>query len=165
MDRIHAIERVRSLIGRFRVAMLTTVDGDGLLRSRPMVVQEIDDDGCLWFFTSRNTEKVQDAVKDARVAVNFVDAHEELFVTVSGLAEIVDDSEKEHALWSPELRSWFPDGVDAPDLVLVKVRVEHVEAWDAAQSAMVQVTRFVRAAVTGTPAWGGHHEVLDVPSH
>ncbi|MFL5320445.1 MAG: pyridoxamine 5'-phosphate oxidase family protein [Myxococcaceae bacterium] len=164
MDKTQAVERVRSLIGRFRVAMMTTVDGGGVLRSRPMVVQDIDDDGNLWFFTSKSTEKVQDAIKDSRVSVAFVDERRELFVSLSGEAEIIDDAEREHQLWTPELRAWFPDGVDAPDLVLVKVRVEHVEAWDSPKSTMVQVTRFVRAAVTGTPAWGGHHEVLDIPA-
>lgn len=164
MDRVEAIQQVRELIGGFRFAMLTTVDQDGKLATRPMVSQDIDDDGCFWFFTSKHTEKVLDIRGDARVSVSFVDSQNQRFAAITGTAQILDDPEMEHALWTPEMRNYFPDGVDAPDLVLVKVHVEHCEAWESASDSVKHVLGLVRARVTGKPQWSGSHIELDLPA-
>jgi general stress protein 26 len=39
--------------------MLTTVDSEGHLHSRPMAVQEMAFDGDLWFFTGKGTKQAQ----------------------------------------------------------------------------------------------------------
>ena len=42
-----------------RVAMMTTIDDDGSLRSRPMWTQGDDFDGTLWFFISNQAPAVR----------------------------------------------------------------------------------------------------------
>ena len=43
------IKKLGELIKDIRIAMLTTVDEDGSLRSRPMATQDAEFDGVLWF--------------------------------------------------------------------------------------------------------------------
>ena len=43
-----AIEKLRELIEDIDIAMLTTVEADGTLRSRPMGTQKAEFDGDLW---------------------------------------------------------------------------------------------------------------------
>jgi general stress protein 26 len=33
-------------------------------------------------------------------------------------------------LWTPEIKHWFPNGLDDPDLTLLKVDIVEVEYWD-----------------------------------
>ena len=50
-SRAESIRKLRDLTKDVHIVMLTTVDEDGSLRSRPMGSQPIDADGILWFFT------------------------------------------------------------------------------------------------------------------
>ena len=60
-------------------------------------------------------------------------------------------------LWNPILKAWFPDGLETPDLCLLKVNVEEAEYWDSSSSTLVQIAGFVKAMVTGQQADGGDH--------
>ncbi len=46
------IKKLNNLIKDIRIAMLTTQESDGTLRSRAMGTQQVEFDGDLWFFTS-----------------------------------------------------------------------------------------------------------------
>lgn len=163
MDKLEAIRKCRSLISGQRAAMLTTADADGNLRSQPMAMNDIDDAACIWFFTRRESSAVlKDGLK-TQCAVTIEDAGGARFIAMSGEAEVLDDSAREHELWIPELRAFFPDGVDAPDLVLVKFCVENVEYWDSPKSPVDQVVGFVKAALTRHSTWGGAHEQFVMP--
>jgi general stress protein 26 len=32
-------------------------------------------------------------------------------------------------LWRPEMISWFPKGLNEPDLALLRIDIHHAEAW------------------------------------
>lgn len=51
------MEKARNLLNGMQVRMMTTIRPDGSLHSRPMVVQEMELDGDLWFFMARDTGK------------------------------------------------------------------------------------------------------------
>jgi len=143
------IETIRDLIKDIRVAMLTTVDEDGSLRSRPMATQKEEFDGELWFFTSSDTPKTGEIERDHRVNVSYADPGDNRFVSLSGTARVVRDKEKAKELWNPLLKAWFPQGLDEPDLVLLNVRVEKAEYWDSPSSKMVQLVGLAKALATG----------------
>ena len=69
-NRDEAINKIKELTEGIDFCMLTTLDG-GVLRSRPMSTQEFEFDGNLWFFTSDNTNKVEEIEKDGRVNVAY----------------------------------------------------------------------------------------------
>ncbi|HYX33314.1 MAG TPA: pyridoxamine 5'-phosphate oxidase family protein [Oligoflexus sp.] len=146
-----AWEHLQKLIRDVEVAMLTTVSGEDFLRSRPMMTQETDEDGVLWFFTSDHQAKAQELSDDPRVNVSYSKAAANQFVSVSGLGEVVHDEEKKRKLWKPIYKSWFPDGVDDPHLALLKVYIEKAEYWDAPASTWVEVAGFAKALLTGKP--------------
>jgi len=155
-SREEAIVKLKDLIEDIDFAMLTTVNG-GQLRSRPMSTQEFDFDGDLWFFTSDNTHKVDEIERDNRVNVAYAKPEDNVYISVSGKAQLVKDREKIEELWNPILKAWFPKGLDDPTLSLLKVSVEEAEYWDSPSSTIVQLVGFVKALVTGKPADGGDH--------
>jgi general stress protein 26 len=160
--REEAIEKLNGLIEDIDFAMLTTVDTDGVLRSRPMSTQEAEFDGTLWFFTSDKTHKVEEIERDNRVNASYAKPEDNVYVSVSGTASIVKDKAKMEELWNPILKAWFPKGLDDPNICLLKVDVEQAEYWDSPSSTLVQVVGFVKAMVTGQRADGGENEKINL---
>lgn len=154
------VEKIRELIKGIRYAMLTTVDEDGSLRSRPMATQEAEFDGTLWFFTAAGSPKVQEVGRDQRVNLSYAAPDDNRYVSVSGTARLVRDREKMKELWNPILKAWFPDGLDDPELALLQVHVTKAEYWDAPSSKMVQLAGFLKAIATGKPFAPGENEKL-----
>ncbi len=152
------IKKLAGLIKDVKLCMLTTMDDDGELRSRPMAVQQFEFDGNLWFFTGKSTAKSGEIRHDARVNVSFADPGDHKFVSVTGRASLVEDKTKAKELWNPLYKTWFPKGLDDPELTLLKVDVSKAEYWDSPNGAIVYLLGAVKALATGQSAEVGEHE-------
>ena len=161
-ERVKTIEQVADMIRGIRVAMLTTVDGDGELHARPMATLESDFDGTLWFFTAADSEKVADLERDARVNVCYADEPDARYVSLIGAARIVRDRRRMRDLWRPLQEAWFPGGLDDPELALLEVTVTGGDYWDAPSSRLVRLVGLVKGALTGGGMATGEHGHLDV---
>ncbi|MBN1208234.1 MAG: pyridoxamine 5'-phosphate oxidase family protein [Myxococcaceae bacterium] len=161
-SRKDAITHLGELIRGIQVAMMTTVEADGSLRSRPMWTHDRDFDGELWFFTREHSAKVGELEHDQRVNLSYAEPSKDRFVSVSGRCRLVVDKEKTRKLWQPTLKAWFPKGVDDPELALLCVKVEKAEYWDTPSSRMVQLVGLVKAALTGETYAPGENEKVSV---
>jgi len=126
-DNQEAIETVKKLIKGIDTAMLTTVSDEGLV-SRPMKTQEVEFDGDLWFLTKKDTGKFHELLRNRQVNVSYAG---QSFVSIRGEAELVESSEKIRSFWSPAYEELLETTYDDPNLVLIKVKVETAEYWDA----------------------------------
>lgn len=160
--RDESIQKLWSLIKEVQFGMLTTVDQDGKLRSRPMATQKVEFDGTLWFFTYGASPKAQEIQHDQVVNVSFANPNDNTWVSVSGTAQISRDRQKMEQLWNPILKAWFPKGLDEPDIALLKVDVTAAEYWDAPSNPVVQLYGFVKSQVTGSPPSPGDHDKIDL---
>jgi general stress protein 26 len=145
------LKRLRKLIKGARVAMLTTVAPDGALRSRPMATLKAPFEGDLWFFTRASAPKADEIRDNDHVNVSFSDGGDDRFLSISGTASVVRDTERLEQLWSGRLKNWFPDGKKDPDLALLRVRVDRAEYWDAKSASMVVLGGLVQSPVGGEP--------------
>jgi general stress protein 26 len=117
------------LIGDIEIAMLATLEEDGMLRSRPLQTLQMDSEGALWFMTTISSPKIGEMDAHRRVNLSYCRPDRQTFVSVSGVTQILRDPQKAHELWRSELKSWLPR-VDDPEVVLLKVTVEAAEYWD-----------------------------------
>ncbi|MFN8419804.1 MAG: pyridoxamine 5'-phosphate oxidase family protein [Anaerolineae bacterium] len=108
------VEKLRELIKDVDIAMLTTMDQDGSLRSRPMGTQDFEFDGDLWFFTSVDTAKVSEIKTENRVNVSYAAPDRNRYISVSGTATLINDKAKMKEYWSPIYKIYFPDGLEDP---------------------------------------------------
>lgn len=145
-----------------RMAMMTTVESDGTLRSRPMATLGDDFDGDLWFFTRISAPKVEQAQQHDQVNISYSKPDDNLYVSASGSAELVRDKKKMKELWSPMVKLWFPDGLEDPDLGLLKVHVESAEFWDSPSGKMSLLYRFAKGRATKNPDVMGEDVKLDM---
>lgn len=159
MDNQEKIEKLWDKVKDIRIAMMTTVETDGSLRSRPMYTQEADSfNGELWFFTRDDSGKVKEITHDATVNLAYAEPDDQRYVSVSGRAHVVDDKAKEKELWNPALKAWF-DGLDDPKLTLIRVDAEDAEYWEGSGNKVVQLFKMAKAAVTGERSDGENEKV------
>lgn len=154
------VEKLATLIKDLKYAMLTTVDDDGSLRSRPMATQNDTFDGNLWFFTRANSPKVHEIEHEQHVNVSYAHPDDQTYVSVSGKARLVRDDRKKEELWTPAMKAWFPKGPEDPEIALLNVTVEKAEYWETASSTVVHLIGFVKAVVTGKPYHPGENEKI-----
>jgi general stress protein 26 len=155
--------KLREIVKAVDICMLTTVDERGDLHSRPMSNnREVEFDGDLWFYTYGSSHKVDEVGRVPKVNASFADIEHQLYASLTGRAEVVRDRAKIEELWKPELRAWFPDGTDTPDIALLKVTVERAEYWDGSQSLVAHAVSLVSSLVSGEPAQLGENEKLDL---
>lgn len=145
-----------------KFAMLTTVEEDGSLHSRPMTTQDIEFDGDLWFFTSASSPKVWEAGHHRQVNVSFADPEKSKFISASGSATLLRDRAKMEQLWKAPYKVIFPNGLDDPDLALLKVTVERAEYWDSSPTAVGRAIDFAKAYLTKDVSKLGDHAKVAV---
>jgi general stress protein 26 len=150
--------KVAELTSGIRIAMLTTVDEEGHFVSRPMAQQEVEFDGDLWFFSSRNARKVAHLAANPIASVTL--SSNSTWVSISGTAEVVEDAAKADQLWNPFVEAWFPEGPDADSVVLIKFTGETAEYWDTPGGRLASVISLVKSKATGERYDGGENETV-----
>ena len=88
-------QKLRDMIKDIDFCMLTTVDENNDLHSRPMSLNgDVDREGNLWFFTSANSHKVSEVKRTPKCNVSFANPDDNHYVSISGVAELVRDKKK-----------------------------------------------------------------------
>ncbi|CAN7148902.1 general stress protein 26 [Arthrobacter sp. PvP023] len=154
------ISKVTKIINDSHIGMLTTINEAGALVSRPLAVQEVKDDGDMWFFTSSETSQVAHVRADPRVNVAFGKNTE--WVSVAGTAEIVTDRQKIHDMWNQVVEAWFPDGPDTPEVVLLRVDSDSAEYWTSPGGRAATVLQWVKSKVTNSRMSVGESGTVDL---
>lgn len=157
-------QKLREMIKDIDFCMLTTVDENNDLHSRPMSLNsEVDEAGNLWFFTSAKSHKVSELNRTPKCNASFAQPDDNRYVSISGTAELVRDKNKIEELWKPELKIWFPKGTDDPDIALLRIGIEKAEYWDSPGGTVAQAISFVSALVKGESADWGENKKLAMP--
>jgi general stress protein 26 len=156
--------KIAELIKDVRICMLTTAEGDGTLRSRPMATQELKGgfDGVLWFFTEIDSRKVDEVERERHVNLAYSKPGDQVYVSISGNARVVRDRAKAAELWTPFLKAWFPKGLEDPQLALLRVEATEAEYWEAPHGAVVRVVGLVKSLVTGQKYTPGENKRVEV---
>lgn len=141
------VARLGTLLKDYQVAMLTTLHAqDGSLHSRPMMTQFFTQtelfDGTLWFFSKFSSAKVDEIRAGSQVNIAYSSPGQNRYISVSGAAYVIRERMRMETLWNEVYRTWFPRGLDEPDLVLLRVDVSEAEIWDAASGVNGEPLKF-----------------------
>ncbi len=156
------IKKLADMMKGIKFAMLTTVEEDGSLHSRPMTTQEVEFDGDLWFFTRADAPKVWEAGHHRQVNVSFADPDKSKFISASGTARLVRDRAKMEELWKAPYKIFFPQGLEDPEIALLKINVEKAEYWDSSPTAIGRAFDFAKAYITKDVSKLGDHAKIEV---
>lgn len=158
-----ALEKIRQLLGDLPIAFMVTVL-DGEVEARPIgVVGDAKDfNGSLWFITDRRSRKVQAIERGATTALVLQNDRDGIYLHLTGHAAVVEDPHKLRQLYTPVQRTWFPDGVDDPQITLLRFDAESASYWDGHASMLRLAVAFAKSVVTGAPGASGNAGTADL---
>jgi general stress protein 26 len=143
------MDKIASLVKDIRIAMLSTVDHDGSISSRPMATQNEPFNGTLWFLTRGSSDKVHEIATDRHVTLNYASPSDSKYIALKGKASVTNDRGKIKQLWNPMYKAWFPKGEEDPDIAVLKVEITEGDYWEANSSKLIMGFKYLAAAVTG----------------
>jgi general stress protein 26 len=99
--------------------------------TQPMTVMFEDEDreaGLLWIFTANDHDLTRAMGQSNRAIVSYSAQGHDVFASLRGTLEIVDDRATVDRLWNPIVAEWY-EGKDDPKLALVRFDVENAKIW------------------------------------
>lgn len=144
--------KIVELIKKQNIAMVTTVAPDGTMKSRPMGIQRVTEDGNLYFFVGRSSDQAQSVA--AHPELNVALASSDHWVSVAGRGTLVRDQQLIDEMWDDMVAAYFEGGKEDPEVALLHVRAESAEYWDTPGGKVTALLAFLKAKVTGQPMDG-----------
>ena len=124
-------------ITRMKIVMSATIDADATGRRRPIQGREFADEATLLFLTSGASAKLREALANCGlVDLSYSDSRRQDYVSVSGIAQVVEGRARMHEVWSARDPIRFPQGPDDPDATLVRVVITKAEYRVSPNSAV-----------------------------
>lgn len=144
-----AIEKIRKIAEAARTCLFGTVHDGRSMNVRPMAVQDVDDSGRVWFLSGRSSDKNHRLQHDSHVQLLFANPGSSEFLSLTGRASVSDDRALREKFWTPLAKTWFPGGVDDPELTVIGVQVEEGHYWATVHGKAVTLVKMAAGAVTG----------------
>ncbi len=155
------IKKIGEFIMDIDFTMMTTIDENSDLQSRPMSTQNNEFDGNVYFFTYSDSNKLKHIKANPRVNLAYSDPSKQTYISLRGNAGESRDRAKMEEMWSPEMNAWFPDGLDTEGITLIKVEVESAEYWDTPTSFVTHAIGLVKAKLTGKVPHIGDNKTVE----
>jgi len=119
--------------------MMLGLDGVEDGHTRPMTAQFENDQGPIWFFTSKDNDIVDAVGAGSRAIASFASKGHDLFATVHGTLSLDNDPAVIERLWNRFVAAWFEGGKDDPKLALLRLDAEEAQIWIDASSLIAGV--------------------------
>jgi general stress protein 26 len=116
---------------------------------RPMSVQQVDDQGNLWFLSASDSYKNREIEANPSVKLFFQGSKHSQFLSMEGVAGISRDKAKIKELWNFILKTWFTEGEDDPRITVIKVTPTHGYYWDNKHGNAVAGVKMLIGAAGG----------------
>ncbi|MDF2189859.1 pyridoxamine 5'-phosphate oxidase family protein [Paraflavitalea sp. CAU 1676] len=145
-----AIKKIRELATKADTCFFCTHITQGAeIKTRPMSVQEVDNDGNLWFLSASDSHTNQEINEDGSVQLFFQGSAHADFLTLYGKAVISNDKKKIDELWKPLFKTWFTEGKDDPRITILRVTPESGYYWDNKHGNAIAFVKMVAGAMMG----------------
>ncbi len=145
-----AIDKLKSLVEDITICLFCTdLKTDDGSTCRPMSAIKVCDQGNIWFFSEKDSDKNKAIVSDKNVQLFFSHPAKGSYLVVNGEAEIILDKSKIEELWTPVAKIWFKEGKDDPTISIIKVNPSNAYYWDTDGNQMINLLKMIVSVVTG----------------
>ncbi len=145
-----AVTKIKDLVGKAQTCFFCTNVATGESSgARPMSVQQMDDQGNLWFLSADDSYKNQELAADSSVQLYFQGSAHSDFLMLKGRAIISRDKTKIKELWEPIVKTWFTEGVDDPRITVIKVTPNQGYYWDTKHGSAIAGMKMLIGAAVG----------------
>jgi general stress protein 26 len=143
-----AIKKLKELAEDARNCFFTTKLNDPAPHTRPMALQEVCDQGNLWFISSSESHKNEEISNNAKVQLYFQNNSKYEFLYVLGEASIHKDPALIEKYWTDFANAWF-DGKDDPRVTIIKVKPLDSYYYETKENKLVAMAKMLFVAATG----------------
>ena len=145
-----ALERIRNVLEKTQSCFFCTAVAEGDSgATRPMSVQEVDDNDTLWFLSASDSHKNLELARDSAVRLFFQGSEHDGFLMLTGTATVTTDPARIDALWKPILKTWFTEGRDDPRITAIAVAPQGGYYWDTKHGRAVAGIKMLVGAAIG----------------
>ena len=156
-----AIDKLKSLVEDIMICLFCTdLKTDDGSTSRPMSAIKVCDQGNIWFFSEKDSDKNKAIANDKNVQLFFSHPAKGSYLVVNGEAEIILDKTKIEELWTPVAKIWFKEGKDDPNISIIKVTPTTAYYWDTNGNRMINFIKMVASVVTGKNLLNGEEGTI-----
>ena len=145
-----AIAKIKELVGKAGTCFFcTSAPSAGSSGSRPMSVQQVDENGHLWFLSAADSHKNLELTRDPSVKLYFQGSAHSDFLMLHGTATISRDKARIKELWEPIIKTWFTEGVDDARITVIHVVPNEGYYWDTKHGIAVAGIKMLIGAAIG----------------
>lgn len=98
---------------------LITIDSLGFPKARAMDPFPQEENFTVWLGTNPKSSKVQEILQNNRVTLYYFNKENPGYVSIQGVADLVDDAEIKQKFWKEEWENFYKNRTD--DYILIKV--------------------------------------------
>jgi general stress protein 26 len=159
----NAIDKLKELVSEIRIGLFcTNLKTDDGSTCRPMDIQKVCDQGNLWLFSDKDSDKNREIQENKNAQLFFSHPGKSSYLVVNGEAEIIMDQAKVEELWTPLVKAWFTQGKTDPAISIIKVVPTGAYYWDTDGNKMINFIKILASAATGTPSSVGKEGSLTI---
>ena len=145
-----AVARIREAVGKNQSCFFcTAASRGGSGATRPMSVQDVDDQGNLWFLSANDSYKNQEIADRPDVRLFFQGSEHAGFLVLTGTATISSDKKKVKQLWKPILKTWFTGGAEDSRITVIRVQPTGGYYWDNKHGTLIAGAKMLVGAAIG----------------
>ncbi len=126
-------------------AMMATRSSAGTMTARPMSNNgDVEYDGDSYFFADGGSRKITDLRSDPHVTLSYTGAVGMLggsptFIAIEGSSTLIEDKAAFAEHWTKDLDRYFPESIDTPGLIMIRVSAEAIRYWDGSDEGTVSL--------------------------
>ncbi len=124
-SREQLITAAREIMTTTRYCALITIDARGRANARTMDAFAPDDNLVVWFGTNPLSRKVAEIRHHPRVTLYYFDRENQAYVTLHGIARLVNDPQEKLRHWKDDWKDFYPDRNKG--FLLIEVRPSRLE--------------------------------------
>lgn len=144
-----AVEKIREIVKHGRYCLFGTALTSPPIAVRPMTVQNVDDAGALWFLSGRSTSTNQHLAANPGTQLFFANPEKQEFLTLDGTTTIHTDRASKEAHWTPFAKTWFNQGIDDPELTVLRFQPAAGYYWDTKHGKTASLLKMAAGMVIG----------------
>jgi general stress protein 26 len=126
-SRVEILEVARQVMASARYCALVTLDQAGSPQVRAMDPFPPDGDMTVRLGTNSSTRKVDQIRHSPRVALYYFDPEGGSYVTLSGVARLINDADEKSEWWKEEWTPFYEDCFRGDDYLLIEVTPKRCE--------------------------------------
>lgn len=150
LDNLSAVKKIKELADIAKTCFFTTAPSASSSHgTRPLSVQDVDDEGAIWFLIANDSYTYNDIRVNPEVKLYFQGSAHSDFLYLEGTATLSADQAKIKEFWSPLLKTWFTEGEDDPRIAVIKVSPATGYYWDNKNGNIIASIKMLAGAALG----------------